>query len=72
LTLLVLRSMNAWRSRFWSRPFPWLGSAGPVGIEFNVRILRPEGERTRAGDIEGRDQSATLEVGAETERLVEV
>jgi len=67
LTLLVLRCMNAWRSRFWSRPFPWFVRAGQVVIEFNFRVMRPDGEMTRDGN-----QSARLEESAEDERLVEV
>ncbi len=67
MTLLVLRSMNAWRSRFWERPFPWFVQAGQVSIEFNMRVLRPDGEETRGGN-----QSARVEGIAENERLVEV
>jgi hypothetical protein len=67
LVLLVMRCMNAWRSRFWSRPFPWLVPAGGLAIEFNVRVSRPDGEATRVGN-----QSARLEDSTENERLVEV
>jgi hypothetical protein len=65
--LFVLRCMNAWRSRFWSRPFPWFLSAGQVAIEFNIRVLRPDGER-----LTGVEQNARLEANTEDERLVEV
>jgi hypothetical protein len=67
LILLVIRCKNAWRSRFWSRPFPWIVPASGLAIEFNVRVSRPDGEATRVGN-----QSARLEDSAENERLVEV
>lgn len=67
LSLLVLRCMNAWRSRFWERPFPWCVPAGGVAIEFSFRVLKPDGERMMGGN-----QSAIVEGSAGNERLVEV
>lgn len=74
--MFLLRCMNAWRSRFWARPFPWFASlpAGQVAFEFAVRVVKADGESDRGGDLRSGDQSARVEEGRdpEVETLVEV
>jgi len=42
LTLLIMRSVATFKSRFWSQPFPWTIPAGKLSLEVSIKFLRQE------------------------------
>jgi len=45
LILFVLRCISAFRTRFWTRPFPWRFPVGQITLEFTIKVLRQEGQQ---------------------------